>query len=248
MADDREWNREWFANRAEQDDFMRGLKMAAVENPELHGSVALINDLMTGQTLGTTGQRFGLANDGLSVLANESFRTELDITESQYREMQSLQNEWSARLQKDLRAGDRSDMPAILRKVAAAQHQTESALQAVLLPHQVKRLEQAVWEQQLRRKSLATLLSEAPLKETLQITDRQAKELIEFESELNEELAREIARLQHAARLKLLAKLNSAQQTQAQELLGPALKSASEQSAVLKPSTPKPKLQPPAIK
>ncbi len=37
-------NREWFADRAEQDSFMRGLKMAAVENPELHGSVAVIND------------------------------------------------------------------------------------------------------------------------------------------------------------------------------------------------------------
>jgi hypothetical protein len=46
---DDNWNRERFADRAEQDSFMRGLKMAAVENPELHGSVAVINDLISGQ-------------------------------------------------------------------------------------------------------------------------------------------------------------------------------------------------------
>lgn len=150
VADD--WNREWFADRAEQDSFMRGLKMAAVENPELHGSVAVINDVISGQPLGATGQRFGLVSDGLGVLANESFRAELDISDSQYGEMQTLQNEWSARLRKDLQAADRSDMSAILRSITNSQSEVERSLQSVLLPHQQRRLEQTVWEQLLRQK------------------------------------------------------------------------------------------------
>ena len=233
---DDDWNREWFADRAEQDSFMRGLKMAAVENPELHGSVAMINDLISGQPLGATGQRFGLVNDGLGVLANESFRAELDISDSQYGEMQTLQNEWSARLRKDLQVADRSDMSAILRSITNSQSEVERSLQSVLLPHQQRRLEQAIWEQQLRRKSLATLLSEDPLKDSLGVTDRQARELLDLESKLNEELALEVARLQHAARLKILARLNSEQQTRAEEILGPALKSLAEKPLHSKPS------------
>ncbi|MDP1561717.1 MAG: hypothetical protein Q8M16_09995 [Pirellulaceae bacterium] len=233
VSDD--WNREWFADRAEQDSFMRGLKMAAVENPELHGSVAVINDLISGQPLGATGQRFGLVSDGLGVLANESFRAELDISDSQYSEMQTLQNEWSARLGKELQAANRSDMSAILHSITNSQTEVERSLQSVLLPHQQRRLEQAIWEQQLRRKSLATLLGEDPLKDAVGVTDRQARELLELESKLNEELALEVARLQHAARLKILASLNSEQQTRAEEILGPALKSLAE-----KPFNPKP--------
>lgn len=230
-----DWNRELFVDRTEQDSFMRGLKLAAVENPELHGSVAVINDLITGQPLGATGQRFGMGSDGLGVLANESFRAELDISDSQYSEMQALQREWSARLRKDLQAADRSNMSAILRSITNSQSDAERSLTSVLLPHQQRRLEQAVWEQQLRRKSLATLLSEDPLKGSLGVTDRQAQELLDLESKLNEELAREVAKLQHAARLKILARLNSGQQTRAEEILGPALKSLAE-----KPFNPKP--------
>lgn len=230
-----DWNRELFVDRAEQDAFMRGLKLTAVENPELYGSVAVINDLITGQPLGATGQRFGMGSDGLGVLANESFRAELDISDSQYSEMQALQNEWSARLRKELQAADRSNMSAILRSITNAQSDAERSLQSVLLPHQQRRLEQAVWEQQLRRKSLATLLSEDPLKGSLGVTDRQAQELLDLESKLNEELAREVAKLQHAARLKVLARLNSEQQTKAEEILGPALKSLAE-----KPFNPTP--------
>ncbi len=192
--------------------------------------------MISGQPLGATGQRFGLVSDGLGVLANESFRAELDISDSQYSEMQTLQNEWSARLRKDLQAANRSDMSAILRSITNSQTEVERSLQSVLLPHQQRRLEQAIWEQQLRRTSLATLLSEAPLKDTIGVTDRQARELLELESKLNEDLVLEVARLQHAARLKILARLNSEQQTRAEEILGPALKSLADMPFNPKPS------------
>lgn len=239
QAGPEDWNREWFADRAEQDEFMRGLKLAAVENPELHGSVAMINDLMTGQPLGATGQRFGLVNNGIGVLANESFRAELDISDSQYRELQTLQENWTARVRKGLKSADRSDMSAILQSISTSQSEVESSLRTVLLPHQQRRLEQALWEQLLRRKTLATLLSEDPLKETLQVTDRQAQDLLEFEAKLNEEVAKEIARLEYSARLKLLTRLNTSQQTQAKEILGPALEAVSQQPLEAK-SHPKP--------
>ncbi|MBL8854727.1 MAG: hypothetical protein JNK57_12235 [Planctomycetaceae bacterium] len=232
-----DWNREWFVDRAEQDEFMRGLKLAAVENPELHGSVAMINDLMTGQPLGATGQRFGLVSNGIGVLANESFRAELDISDSQYRELQTLQENWTARVRKDLKSADRSDMAAILQSISSSQSEVESSLRTVLLPHQQRRLEQALWEQQLRRKTLATLLSENPLKETLQVTDQQAQDLQEFETKLNDELAKEIARLEYSARLKLLKRLNPTQQSQAEEILGPALEELSQQPFEPKPDS-----------
>ncbi len=244
QASSDDWNREWFADRAEQDDFIRGLKLAAVENPELHGSVAMINDLMTGQPLGATGQRFGLVSDGIGVLANESFRAELDISDSQYRELQTLQENWTARARKDLKSADRSDLSAILHSISTSQSEVERSLRSVLLPHQQRRLEQALWEQQLRRKSLATLLSEDPLKETLQVTDQQAQDLLEFETKLNEEIALEIARLEYSARLKLLTRLNASQQTQATEILGPALKELSQRPLDAKPN-PKAKPMPP---
>lgn len=55
-----DFNREWFVDRAEQDAFMGALKQSAAGNPEMHGSVMLIHDLITEQPLGATSQGLGV--------------------------------------------------------------------------------------------------------------------------------------------------------------------------------------------
>lgn len=220
-----DFNREWFVDRAEQDAFMGALKQSAADNPELHGSVMLIHDLVTGQPLGATSQRFGVMSSEMGLLANEDFRSELDISASQYAELQKRQSEWMEELRRDLSAADRSDLGAWLRDMQQRQQAAQVSLESILLPHQQRRMQQALWEQQLRRRSLATLLSEAPLKDTLEVTDRQATAMLELEAKLEEEIAAEVARLRIAARRKVLGQLSRSQQTEVERLLGPALES-----------------------
>lgn len=235
-----EYNREWFVDRAEQDAFMGALKQAAAGNPEMHGSVMLIHDMITGQPLGATGQRFGVMSSELGLLANDDFRSELDISATQYAELQKRQTEWMEELRRDLSAADRSDLGAWLRDMQQRQQAAQVSLESILLPHQQRRLQQALWEQQLRRRSLATLLSEAPLKETLEVTDRQATAMLELEAKLEEEIAAEVARLRIAARRKVLGELSRDQQAQAERLLGPALESMPVEKPLQKRSEKRP--------
>jgi len=229
-----DWNREWFVDRAEQDAFMGALKQSAADNPEMHGSVMLIHDMITGQPLGATGQRFGVMSSEMGLLANDDFRSELDISATQYAELQKRQTEWMEELRRDLSAADRSDLGAWLRDMQQRQQAAQVSLESILLPHQQRRLQQAIWEQQLQRRSLATLLSEAPLKDTLEVTDRQASAMLELEAKLEEEIAAEVARLRIAARRKVLGQLNRSQQTQVERLLGPALESVPSEKPLQK--------------
>jgi hypothetical protein len=219
-----DWNRDWFTDRAEQDAFMGSLKQSAAENPELHGSVMLINDLVTGQPIGATGQQFGVISTQSGLLANEEFRAELDISDRQFAEMQMRQTEWMDQMRRELKSADRSDLGAVLRSLQQREREALQSLEAILLPPQRRRWQQALWEQQLRRRSLATLLSEAPLKDTLNVTDRQAEQLRELEAKLDQEIAQEVARLQLAAREKILGQLTPTQQSEAERILGPALR------------------------
>lgn len=221
-----DFNRELFVDRAEQDAFMGALKQSAAGNPEMHGSVMLIHDLITEQPLGATSQGLGVMSSEMGLLANEDFRSELDISASQYAELQKRQTEWMEELRRDLSAADRSDLGAWLRDAQQRQQAAQVSLESILLPHQQRRMQQALWEQQLSRRSLATLLSEAPLKETLEVSDDQAAAMLELEAKLEEEIDAEVTRLRIAARRRILGQLSRAQQAAAERLLGPALEAA----------------------
>ncbi len=107
-----------------------------------------------------------------------------------------------------------------MEQVRRIRDQSREDLQNVLLPHQLTRLRQLNAQSQLKWRSLTDVLISEPLKSQLEITDRQADELKAAEQAIEEDLAREIAKLRAKARERLISKLKRAQRKQVDEIFG----------------------------
>lgn len=91
----------------------------------------------------------------------------------------------------------------------------------------------------LQRRSLVDVLTSDPVKTELEISRIQANELKDFESIVQADLAKEIAKLREAARERLLAKLSPTQEKQAKELIGEVFVFESQQKETAKVGTQK---------
>lgn len=74
----------------------------------------------------------------------------------------------------------------------------------------------------LQRRTLVDVLTSNPVKSDLEITDQQSDELRDYEKVVQQDLAKEIAKLQEKARDRLLSKLNPNQKKQAKDMIGEA--------------------------
>ena len=72
----------------------------------------------------------------------------------------------------------------------------------------------------LQRRDLVQVLTADPIKSDLKITDEQSRELRDYQVQMQEDLQREIAKLQDKARSRLLSKLNPSQKKQVEEMIG----------------------------
>lgn len=214
-----------FQSPDEYDNFMRNAKRAAYgENGslEMQAMIPLLNDIVLNRPPGSTASQYGIEASTLGMLSDPNVRSELEMVEDQYSQLKQLNSEIQQRASRKLLNLDFSDSSSIMDQVRSIRERANDELNSVLLPHQLERLQQIRMQSQLRRRSLVDVLTSDPIKSRLEITDDQSDELRQSEREIQQELARKIAKLQEEARDRLLSKLKPSQKDAARKMIGDA--------------------------
>ena len=236
-----------FPTRGEYNQFMGEAKRAAYGpngNSELISMIPMLNDIALNRPIGSTagmspGKKSPAMTSNLSLLSNDRVREELEMVDSQYEELKERNSQIQKRAADQIRQLDFSDRVNLVSCIQAIRDEANNDTRAVLLPHQIDRLKQIRMQALLQQSSLVEVLTSDPVKTELEISRDQAKELKEFESIVQADLAKEIAKLREAARSRLLAKLSPTQEKRAKELIGEVFVFESQQKATAKEGTNK---------
>ncbi|MCP4774761.1 MAG: hypothetical protein GY880_11015 [Planctomycetaceae bacterium] len=209
-----------FDSKEEYGNFIGSAKRASAENPELRSLIPLINDIAQGQPIGSTAARYGTASSELGLLSNPRIREDIEMVDDQYREFQDRQRTLQKEMAEQLREIDFTDTENLASQIKEIRDSAEREMNELLLPHQVKRLRQLRMQSLLQRRDLVQVLTSDPIKSDLKITDEQSQELRDYQVQMQEDLQREIAKLQDKARSRLLSKLNPSQKKEVEEMIG----------------------------
>lgn len=236
-----------FPTRGEYNQFMGEAKRAAYGpngNRKLISMIPMLNDIALNRPIGSTagmspGKKSPAMTSNLSLLSNDRVREELEMVDSQYEELKERNSQIQKRAADQIRQLDFSDRVNLVSRIQAIRDEANNDTRAVLLPHQIDRLKQIRMQALLQQSSLVEVLTSDPVKTELEISRDQAKELKEFESIVQADLAKEIAKLREAARSRLLAKLSATQEKRAKELIGEVFVFESQQKETAKKGTNK---------
>ncbi len=156
----------------------------------------------------------GGAMGNVMLLMREDVRKHLDLLDEQVEELQAVAQE----------------MFQGMRNRSAEERETatkdlEKKINEILLPHQVKRVEQIATQQRMQR---GGLLSD-DIVEKLSITEAQREKLTAKQQEVREDLAKKIAELRKQSEEKLVSELTPAQRAKLKELIGEPFDLTAEQ-------------------
>jgi len=168
----------------------------------------------------------GFGGGGLTgVLMREDVRKELELVDEQIAGLQKLGEGLRGRMG-EMFSGirdieDREERMTKMREIMGkAQAETEKEVGEILLPHQMKRAKQLVFQQRLRGGAGRALTGGGSLAEELGITETQQEKLRATNEKLEAELRQKIAELRNKAQDELLKVLTTKQQAQFKELVG----------------------------
>lgn len=209
-----------FESRNEYSQFMGGLKR--LDDPEINSLIPAINDMVLGQPIGQTANQYGIGQrDGLmSLLTRPEVRKEIDMIDSQFGKLQSVNQDIQSSLAKQFLEIDLSNAGEVLSSIQDINSQARSRLETVLSPAQKKRLRQLALQNVLRNVSLVDLLTADPLATELKLDEKKREGLKVDAKKIEKDLQEEIAKLRKEARKKLVSKLSLKQQKQLKDLLG----------------------------
>ena len=216
-----------FASKSEYDQFMGTAKKIAYGpngNHELQAMIPLLNDIVLNQPIGQTANQYDIESSALGMLADEDVRNDLEMVEDQYEQLKRVNSDARKRMADQVLQLDFSNASNLAQQIKSISQQAQEELNNLLLPHQLKRLQQIQIQNRLRRTSLVDLLTNDPLKTQLDISENQSKTLRLAESEIAAELEKEMARLRAKAHAKLISRLKPVQQKQVKELIGDRFK------------------------
>lgn len=214
-----------FPSRAEYNQFLGGAKGAAYGpngSEELRAMLPMLYDIANNRPVGSAAAKSGATGSNFGLLSNEQVRQELEMVDSQCEELKDLRSRIQQRATEQIRELDLTDRANLVSQIQKIHQQANDDMNSVLLPHQLDRLKQIRMQALLQRRGLVDVLTSEPVKTELEISQQQADELKEFESVVQEDLAKEIAKLQEKARDRLLSKLTPTQEKQAKEMIGDA--------------------------
>ena len=211
-----------FQSEEEYNQFMGDAKRSIRENPEMKAMIPMLNDLALGRSFGATAKRFGSEASTIGLLSNRKIREDLEMVDDQYKELQQMNADIQKRVAEQLRSLDFSNSKDIVVQLRQVREDARKELDELLLPHQVKRLQQIRIQSQLRRRNLVDILTSNPYRDELDITDEQSERLRETQAEIEADLEKQIARLRQQARDRLLSNLKPDQQSQVEEMIGDA--------------------------
>ena len=173
--------------------------------------------------------RGGGAGNWLGLLRNQAIQDEIEMVPDQLKEIEELQMQMQDDMQKRM-ADLRNLEPAIRREKFASlrvdmkeqQEEFKTRIEEVLLPDQVKRLNELHIQSNARRHgngAMGVLKDEAVLEE-LGVDEDQKKNLKEKADEIRERLEEQIKKLRMKAEKELLSVLSSPQQKKYREMVG----------------------------
>lgn len=164
------------------------------------------------------------------LLANESVRKELMLSDAQYEGVQLIQNEAQNRLQSAIQemmtqrkgGGNAIRLNANgFREIREAnQADAEAAIEEILLPQQLERMRQLAYQVEVSNTGLGKALVDGRLGEEIGVYDKQKEELLRQAEKIDAEMRAAIVRIKAEARKKVFAKLAPDQRKKAEELLG----------------------------
>ena len=99
----------------------------------------MLNDIVLMQPFGSTSKQYGTSDSTLGMLSDESVRKELEMIDSQHEEILQANEEIQKEFAEELRQLDLSDMKTAVERMLAFRQQSETRLQATLLPQQMRR-------------------------------------------------------------------------------------------------------------
>ena len=126
------------------------LKTASASDPELRALIPLINDVVLGQSLGQTSQKYSGEQTMVDLLANPEVRKELEMVDSQYEEIQQANARIQKNLAEQIRGMDFSAGKELGEQLKQLRSNANKELEAALLPHQISRLQQIAAQSRLR--------------------------------------------------------------------------------------------------
>ncbi len=175
--------------------------------------------------------------DMMNLLQNKSIRDEIELVDGQYEKMQNVNKTVQEEIMKQvkglmepagggkgrtestrLRAQNLADL---MKKMKKQKEAAESQLKELLLPHQIKRLQELAYQVSLKNGGgTVDALTRGKLKEELELNDKDVEKLKMKSRELNLRLEKEIAALREKARKDLLDELSGKQKAKLKELVG----------------------------
>ncbi len=190
--------------------------------------------------IGTSSGVFGSTTAGgdmMKLLQNKSIRDEIELVDGQYEKMQNVNKTVQEEMMKQIKglmepAGggkDRTEstrlraqnLADLMKKLKKQKEAAESQLKELLLPHQIKRLQELAYQVSLKNGGgTVDALTRGKLKEELELNDKDVEKLKMKSRELNLRLEKEIAALREKARKDLLDELSGKQKAKLKELVG----------------------------
>lgn len=217
---------------ANGDDGPQNFQIQTIDlSGDLAGEMSFAFDASAVPAFGSVSSSNGMMN----MLNNKSVRDEIELVDDQYKKMQQFNQELQTAMMKEVQAmmkpaksgdGKINNQSIQLRGTKLKElmkqqkEEAEKKLKDLLLPHQIKRLEQLSHQVSMKKAGAANALTNGKLKEELDLSDDDVAKLKARSKELNEKLEKDIAALKAKAKKDLLNVLSSSQRKKLEELTG----------------------------
>ncbi len=173
----------------------------------------------------------GSGSQLFKLLANESVRNELQLTDAQYAGVKQINAESQKRMSDLFRANmthsGKSGSSAVRiggrevkEMMEANQLAAEEAVEEILLPEQLNRVRQLAYQVQIAQLGLGELLVNGKLGQEVGVHEDQKQHLTDRAAKIEAEARAAIKEIRARARAQLLSELAPDQRKKAEELLG----------------------------
>ena len=164
-----------------------------------------------------------LTSNPNTLIYDSNVRRDLELDDNQIKRLDSIQKEFRERLKAEMqnaRTGGEFDSRKWNKTYLTLAKERKTALGAVLLPHQSKRLRQIANQIKMRNQGDVNALVGKAMAEELNIDKDQKKQLQKRAAELKAEMQKEIAKLKEKYREKLIEGLRPDQRRKLREMVG----------------------------
>lgn len=158
------------------------------------------------------------------LLANESVRQELELSDAQFESANAIMRGSSQRLsdlvKSNVSEGKSMKTAGVKELVEELKLQAEEAIEEILLPSQMKRIRQLAYQIEIAQDGLAESLTSGRLGNDIGVVDNQKSALLEKAKQIEAQARLEVIAIRKAARARLFKELSTEQRNKAEELLG----------------------------